>query len=97
VYTIRVLFGHEETLDTRIYSNKIIDIEEICDYGEGVMISPPRTTISLRVGTIVVHNTDSVFFTFNLTDPVTKEKIVGKKALEITIEIAQDAAKLCKF
>jgi hypothetical protein len=42
-------------------------------------------------GTIVVHNTDSVFFTFNLTDPVTKEKIVGKKALEITIEIAQDA------
>jgi hypothetical protein len=52
---------------------------------------------SAGIGTIVVHNTDSVFFTFNLTDPVTKEKIVGKKALEITIEIAQDAAKLCKI
>jgi DNA polymerase elongation subunit (family B) len=97
VYTIRVLFGHEETLDTRIYSNKIIDIEEICDYGEGYVydFTTENHHFSAGIGTIVVHNTDSVFFTFNLTDPVTKEKIVGKKALEITIEIAQDAAKLC--
>jgi DNA polymerase elongation subunit (family B) len=43
----------------------------------------------------VYGDTDSVFFTFNLTDPRTDEKIVGKKALEITIEIAQDAAHLC--
>jgi DNA polymerase elongation subunit (family B) len=52
-------------------------------------------------GKVITHaeyvygDTDSVFFTFNLEDPVTKEKIVGRKALEITIEIAQDAAKLC--
>jgi len=44
---------------------------------------------------MIVHNTDSVFFTFNLEDPNTGEKIRGKKALEITIEIAQDAAHLC--
>ena len=44
---------------------------------------------------MIVHNTDSVFFTFNLQNPVSGEKIRGKKALEITIEIAQDAAKLC--
>ncbi|NDF60457.1 MAG: hypothetical protein EB100_05190, partial [Crocinitomicaceae bacterium] len=43
----------------------------------------------------VYGDTDSVFFTFNLVDPVTKENIRGKKALEITIEIAQDAAQLC--
>jgi DNA polymerase elongation subunit (family B) len=43
----------------------------------------------------VYGDTDSVFFTFNLTDPHSGEKIVGKKALEITIEIAQDAAHLC--
>lgn len=43
----------------------------------------------------VYGDTDSVFFTFNLTDVVTNEKITGKKALEITIEIAQDAANLC--
>ena len=43
----------------------------------------------------VYGDTDSVFFTFNLKDPTTGEKICGKKALEITIEIAQDAAHLC--
>jgi len=47
------------------------------------------------VGNMIVHNTDSVFFTFNLKDPKNGENIRGKKALEITIEIAQDAAKLC--
>jgi hypothetical protein len=47
------------------------------------------------IGNMVVHNTDSVFFTFNLQDPVTGDTIRGKKALEITIEIAQDAAHLC--
>jgi DNA polymerase elongation subunit (family B) len=47
------------------------------------------------VGNMIVHNTDSVFFTFNLENPETKEKIRGKPALEMTIEIAQDAANLC--
>ena len=43
----------------------------------------------------VYGDTDSVFFTFNLEDPKTKEPIRGKKALEITIEIAQEAAQIC--
>ena len=43
----------------------------------------------------VYGDTDSVFFTFNLQDPITGENIRGKKALEITIEIAQDVAHLC--
>jgi DNA polymerase elongation subunit (family B) len=47
------------------------------------------------IGNMIVHNTDSVFFTFNLENAETKEKIIGKKALEMTIEIAQDAAQLC--
>ena len=42
----------------------------------------------------VYGDTDSVFFTFNLEDPETGIEIRGKKALEITIEIAQDAAEL---
>lgn len=96
VYTIRVLLDHEETLDRRMYSNKIINIEEICDYTNYIYdFTTKNHHFSAGIGTIVVHNTDSVFFTFNLTDPETDEKIVGKKALEITIEIAQDAAKLC--
>ena len=43
----------------------------------------------------VYGDTDSVFFTFNLKNAETGEKITGKPALEITIEIAQEAAKLC--
>jgi DNA polymerase elongation subunit (family B) len=43
------------------------------------------------VGNMIVHNTDSVFFKFNLTDKETGEKIVGDKALELSIEIAQEA------
>ena len=45
------------------------------------------------IGNMIVHNTDSVFFTFNLQDP-NGEPIRGKKALEITIEIAQQAGHL---
>lgn len=43
----------------------------------------------------VYGDTDSVFFTFNLKDVNTGKDIRGRKALEITIEIAQDAAKIC--
>jgi DNA polymerase elongation subunit (family B) len=42
----------------------------------------------------VYGDTDSVFMTFNL-ERTNGEKIRGKEALEITIEIAQDAAELC--
>jgi DNA polymerase delta subunit 1 len=42
----------------------------------------------------VYGDTDSVFFKFNLSDPVTNEPIIGKKALEITIELAKQAGEL---
>ena len=45
------------------------------------------------IGNLVVHNTDSVFYTFNLQTP-TGEPIRGKKALEITIELAQEVGKI---
>jgi DNA polymerase elongation subunit (family B) len=45
------------------------------------------------VGKLIVHNTDSVFFTFNLQKP-DGTPIRGKEALEITIEIAQEAGHL---
>jgi DNA polymerase elongation subunit (family B) len=40
---------------------------------------------------MIVHNTDSVLFKFNLTNKETGEKILGDKALELSIEIAQEA------
>ena len=39
----------------------------------------------------VYGDTDSVFFTFNLQDKETGEKIIGHKALELSIEIAKEA------
>lgn len=45
------------------------------------------------VGNLIVHNTDSVFFTFNLETPE-GQPIRGKKALEITIELAKEAGHL---
>ena len=45
------------------------------------------------IGNIIVHNTDSVFFTFNLQSKEGKP-IRGKEALEITNELAQEAGHL---
>ena len=45
----------------------------------------------------IYGDTDSVFFTFNLSDPNTKNKIVGYDALKYTIEIAQEAAEVCSM
>jgi DNA polymerase elongation subunit (family B) len=45
------------------------------------------------IGNMIVHNTDSVFFTFNLKTPE-GEEIRGQKALEITIELAQEAGEM---
>ena len=42
---------------------------------------------------LIVKNTDSVFFTFHLKD-MDGNKIKGKKALEITIDLAIEAGKL---
>jgi len=42
----------------------------------------------------VYGDTDSVFFKFNLSDPITGQPIIGKKALEITIELAKQAGEL---
>ena len=41
---------------------------------------------------LIVKNTDSVFFTFNLED-LDGKKITGKKALELTIKLGQEAGK----
>jgi DNA polymerase elongation subunit (family B) len=42
----------------------------------------------------IYGDTDSVFFTFNLKDPKTNKDVRGKKALEVTIELAKQAGQL---
>ena len=45
------------------------------------------------VGNLIVHNTDSVFYTFNLQTP-DGQPIRGKDALEITIELAKQVGDI---
>lgn len=77
-------------------SQDIQKMHEIDYTGEYVYdLTTENHHFAAGVGNMIVHNTDSVFFKFNLKDPVTKKPIVGNDALEITIELAQDAANLC--
>ena len=73
-----------------IYAKRII--EEV--YGDRVYETACQGAVRCKAE-YVYGDTDSVFFTFNLENPETKEKIRGFPALEATIEIAQDAADLC--
>jgi DNA polymerase elongation subunit (family B) len=45
------------------------------------------------IGNMIVHNTDSVFFTFNLKDE-DGTPVRGQKALEVTIELAKEAGEI---
>jgi len=73
-----------------IYAKRII--EEV--YGDRVYETACQGPVRCKAE-YVYGDTDSVFFTFNLENPETQEKIRGHQALEATIEIAQDAADLC--
>ena len=76
-------------------STNIKKIQEIPYEGYVYDLTTENHHFAAGVGNMIVHNTDSVFFTFNLQNPETGENIRGKPALEMTIEIAQDAAQLC--
>ena len=71
-----------------IYAKKII---EEC-YGDAVVNTEHHGRV-LTKAEYIYGDTDSVFFTFNLQTPEGKP-IRGKEALEITIEIAQQAGHL---
>jgi len=77
--TGRLLLNYAKTIVEECYSNK----EYITSQGEKVICNPEY----------IYGDTDSVFFHFHLTDEK-GNKIVGKKALELSIEIAQEACHL---
>ena len=72
-------------------SEKIKTITEIPYSGYVYDLTTENHHFAAGVGNMIVHNTDSVFFTFNLSDKDTGEKIIGPKALELSIEIAKEA------
>jgi DNA polymerase elongation subunit (family B) len=73
--------------------NSIKQIQEINYSGYVYDLTTDNHHFAAGVGDLIVHNTDSVFFTFNLQTPEGKP-IRGKEALEITIELAQEAGHL---
>ena len=74
--------------------NSIIQIKKLDKYDGYVYdLTTENHHFAAGIGNIIVHNTDSVFFTFNLQNP-DGTPIRGKKALEITIELAQEAGHL---
>jgi len=77
--TGRLLLTYAKKLIEETYGNKICDTVK---YGKVVTKAE-----------YIYGDTDSVFFTFNL-QTLTGENIRGKKALEITIELAQQAGHL---
>jgi DNA polymerase elongation subunit (family B) len=79
--TGRMMITYAKRIIEEVYANMVYNTN---------CCGPVRTRAEYIYG-----DTDSVFFTFNLENSETGEKIIGKQALEMTIEIAQDAAKLC--
>jgi len=81
------------TISNSSCQNKIKRISEIKYEGYVYDLTTDNHHFAAGVGNLIVHNTDSVFFTFNLQTPEGKP-IRGKEALEITIELAQEAGHL---
>ena len=77
----------------RVDKNTITKMHEIEYTGYVYDLTTENHHFAAGIGNMIVHNTDSVFFTFNLQTP-DGEPIRGKKALDITIELAQEAGHL---
>jgi len=72
---------------------RVVSMQEIPYQGFVYDLTTENHHFAAGIGNLIVHNTDSVFFTFHLSTPE-GERIKGKKALEITIELAQEAGHL---
>jgi|UniRef100_A0A6C0IPB5 DNA polymerase elongation subunit (family B) len=72
-----------------LYAKKMVETV----YGNAICNTKAHGQVRTRAE-YVYGDTDSVFYTFNLEDPVTGEKIRGQPALEITIELSYEVEKI---
>jgi len=88
-----VIYQHSPLLLNSEKGEYILRMEEIPYQGYVYDLTTENHHFAAGIGGLIVHNTDSVFFTFNLHTPE-GVPIKGKDALEITIELAQEAGHL---
>jgi DNA polymerase elongation subunit (family B) len=88
IYRITATKGSQRKVGNAI--KKVMEL----DYHDYVYdLTTENHHFAAGIGNMIVHNTDSVFFTFNLKTPE-GEDIRGHKALEITIELAKEAGHM---
>ena len=74
---------------------KLYDVDNGNDEYDGFVYDLETEDGTFNTGfSLIVKNTDSVFMSFKLRDIATNEPIRGKKALEMTIELAKEAGEL---
>lgn len=78
----RLMIIYAKTVFERVYADSLFTSSD-----------PALGTVRTR-SSYVYGDTDSVFSTFNLEDPVTGQPVRGERALAISIEIAKEAADL---
>ena len=78
--TGRMMITYAKRMIEEVYGNRVC----VTSYGKA------RTRAEYIYG-----DTDSVFFTLNLEDADTGEKIRGQRALEMTIELGQEIGNFC--
>ena len=87
----RLNYSKNTPRKNKIAIKKIIDLPQYDDYVYD--LTTENHHFAAGIGNMIVHNTDSVFFTFNLKDEH-GEPVRGQKALEVTIELAKEAGHL---
>ena len=92
IYRINFSFNSHRKNPNAI--KKMIELEHYDDYVYD--LTTENHHFAAGVGNMIVHNTDSVFFTFNLKDANTGEPVTGQKALEVTIEMAKEAGEVAQ-
>jgi DNA polymerase elongation subunit (family B) len=91
----RKMITYVKRMVEELYGKLVVDIPAV--YSEkGSAKDCPKVNIRTNAE-YVYGDTDSVFFTFNLEEPLTGSKIRGKRALEISITLAQEVARLCSL
>jgi DNA polymerase elongation subunit (family B) len=87
-YTFKIRLQHLAASTTAYGRKQILFAKVAIETFYGVESKDPRC-----VAMTVYGDTDSLFINFNVTDPVTGEKLKGRRAIEETMKLTEEAGK----